>query len=198
MRINPKSIKWGLLIPGGWLVILVGAAVILPPDSRRFALTTVPMLVLVAAWLVLTVIGIGVYFYRAWLRLPTVPNKAAYAAWLSFQIACTLAGAIMIVSLFVPVHVTTLRQAREYRLEQDLHAMRDIINQYTLDKQRRPQSLNDLVEAGYLKQTPEDPMTKRNDTWALEWSDDPKMPGIVNIRSASTAISSKGSTYHDW
>jgi len=198
MEINPKPIKWGLVVPGGWLVILVAAAIILPPDSRRFALKTVLLLALTVAWLLLTVVALGVHFYRAWLRLPTVPNKAAYTAWLSFQIACTLAAAVMLVSLFVPVHVTTLRQAREWTLQQNLHVMRGSINQYTLDKQRRPQSLNDLVEAGYLRQTPVDPMSRRNDTWALEWSSDPKMPGIVNIRSGSTAISSKGSAYHDW
>ncbi len=198
MKINPTPIKWGLVVPGGWLVILVAAPIILPPDSRRFALKTVPFLALTVAWLLLTVVALGVHFHRAWLRLPTVPNKAAYAVWLSFQIACTLAAAVMLVSLFVPVHVTTLRQSREWSLQQNLHVMRGIINQYTLDKQRRPQSLNDLVEAGYLRQTPSDPMTGRNDTWALEWSSDPKMPGIVNIRSGSTAISSEGSAYQDW
>ncbi len=94
MEINPKPIKWGLVVPGGWLVILVAAAVILPPDSRRFALKTVLLLALTVAWLLLTVVALGVHFYRAWLRLPTVPNKAAYTAWLSFQIACTLARII--------------------------------------------------------------------------------------------------------
>jgi general secretion pathway protein G len=57
-------------------------------------------------------------------------------------------------SLFVPVHVTALRHAREWTLQQNLYALRGIINQYTLDKQRRPQSLNDLVGAGYLRQKP--------------------------------------------
>jgi general secretion pathway protein G len=76
--------------------------------------------------------------------------------------------------------------------------MRAILNQYTLDLRKRPQSLNDLVETGCLRQIPADPMTKRNDTWVLEWSDDPKMPGIVNIRSGSNSVSSKGTGYHDW
>jgi len=89
------------------------------------------------------------------------------------------------------------RQAREWALEQSLHVTRAVIGQYTLDLQKRPQSLNDLVKAGYIKQTPTDPITRRNDTWDLEWSNDPKMPGIVNIRSGSIT-SSKGSAYHDW
>ncbi|MGD0163630.1 MAG: hypothetical protein ABSB39_14270 [Candidatus Sulfotelmatobacter sp.] len=195
---NKKAIKWGLVIPGGWFVILIAAAIFLPPHSTRFALTTVPLLALIVAWLLLTAIVLVLYFYRAWLRLRTVPNKAAYAAWLSFQIACTLAAAVMLVSSFVPSYVTSPRQAREWAPEQNLQLMRAIINQYTLDLRKRPQSLHDLVEAGYIKQTPTDPITRRNDTWDLVWSNDPKMPGIVNIRSGSIATSSKGSAYHDW
>jgi general secretion pathway protein G len=196
---NLKSIKWGLAISCGWFIILVGSAVLLPSaDSRRFALQTVPLLVLLVVWLLLTVIALGVYFYRAWMRLRTVPNKAAYATWLSFQTVCALASAVALASLFVPSAFTSAQQAREWKLQQNLHVMRAILNEYTLDLRRRPQSLNDLVENGYIKQIPADPITKRNDTWVLEWSDDPKMPGIANIRSGSNTVSSKGSAYHDW
>ena len=199
MKMNIKSIKWGLAISCGWLVILGGSAILLPSaDSRRFASRTVPLLVLIIVWLLLTVVALGVYFYRAWMRLRTAPNKAAYATWLGFQTVCALASAVALASLFVPSYVTTPRQAREWTLQQDLHVMRATLNQYTLDLRRRPQSLNELVETGYVRQIPADPMTKRNDTWVLEWSDDPKMPGIVNIRSSSNSISSKGSSYHDW
>jgi len=193
-----RRIKWGLVVPGGWFLILVGAAVILPPDSRSSARKTVPFLVLTVTWLLLTVAVLGGYFYRAWLRLPTVPNKGAYIAWLSFQIACALGAAVLLVSLFIPVHVDTIRESRERILQNNLQVMRMVIKQYTLDNQKRPQSLNDLVDAGYVSQTPTDPITRRNDTWALEWSTDPKTPGIVNIRSGSSAISSKKSAYHDW
>jgi len=199
VEMNINSIRWGLAIPCGWFVILVGAAIFLPSaDSRRFALSTVPLLALIIVWLILTAVALGLYFYRAWQRLPSVPNKAAYAVWLSFETACALALVGTLVWLFVPSYVTTPRQARELYLQRDLNTMRAIISQYTLDLQRRPQSLNDLVTAGYIRQTPIDPMTRRNDTWVLEWSDDPTMPGIVNIRSGSNAISSKGSPYHDW
>jgi general secretion pathway protein G len=173
--------------------------VLLPSaDSRPFAFRTVPLLVLIIVWLLLTVVALGVYFCRAWTRLRTVPNKTAYATWLTFQTVCVLAAAVALASLFVPSYVTTPRQAREFTLQQNLHVMRAILNQYALDLRRRPQSLDDLVEAGYIRWIPADPTTKRNDTWVLEWSDDPRMPGIVNIRSGSSSISSKGSAYHDW
>jgi general secretion pathway protein G len=63
--------------------------------------------------------------------------------------------------------------------------MRQILDQYSLDNHKHPQSLDDLLTAGYLKQMAVDPMTGRNDTWVLEWSDDPMTPGITGIRSAS-------------
>ncbi len=199
VKMKIKSIKWGLAISCGWFVILVGSAVLLPSaDSRRFALRTVPLLVVIIVWLLLTAVALGMYFYRAWMRLRTVPNKAAYATWLSFQTVCALAAAVALASLFVPSYVTSPRQTREFTLQQNLHVMRAILNQYTLDLRRRPQSLDDLVKTGYIRQIPADPTTKRNDTWVLERSDDPRMPGIVNIRSGSSGISSKGSPYHDW
>ena len=95
-------------------------------------------------------------------------------------------------------HVTSLRKARELVLQQDLLDLRYLIRQYTLDLQKRPNSLNDLVVSGYLKEIPRDPMTRRNDSWTLEWSRGPSMPGIIDIHSGSSAISSKGSAYHDW
>jgi general secretion pathway protein G len=199
VKINIKSIKWGLAIPCGWLVILVGSTVLLPSaDSRRFEFRAVPMLALIIVWLLLTVVALGVYFYRAWKRLRTVPNEVAYATWLSFQTVCALAAAAALASSFVPSYVTSPRKAREFALQQNLHVMRTILNQYALDLRRRPQSLADLVEAGYIRRIPADPTTQRDDTWVLEWSDDPRMPGIVNIRSGSSSISSKGSAYHDW
>jgi general secretion pathway protein G len=197
---NLRSIRWGIAIPAGWFVILVAAAILLTSaDSERFELTIAALLVLIIIWLLLTAVALGTYFYRAWRRLPTVPNKAAYSLWLCFKTACTLAvAATLLLFVFYPKCDTSPRRARERTLLQDLSVMRSIIKQYTLDKQKRPQSLNDLVEAGYIRRTPIDPMTRRSDTWILEWSNDPTMPGIINVRSASTDTSSIGGAYHDW
>jgi hypothetical protein len=64
-EMNIKSIKWRLVISCGWFVILVAAAIILPPlDSRRLSGSAVPMLTLVLVWLLLTAVALGVYFYR--------------------------------------------------------------------------------------------------------------------------------------
>jgi general secretion pathway protein G len=92
----------------------------------------------------------------------------------------------------------SVQGAREAVLHQDLFTIRTLLAQYAVDLQRRPQSLSDLVTAGYLKELPIDPITGRNDTWILLWSKDQKAPGIENIRSGSHAISSKGTAYEDW
>jgi len=97
-----------------------------------------------------------------------------------------LGGAFVVLGVFTAAILRpgdSPRKAREQTLEQDLFTLREIVSQYTLDNHRRPQSLNDLVSAGYLKGLPIDPTTGRNDTWVVVWSHDPKTPGIVEIRS---------------
>jgi general secretion pathway protein G len=74
---------------------------------------------------------------------------------------------------------------RERTFRQDVIEISALIDQYTLDLHRRPQSIDDLVAAGYLKRLPTDPMTGRSDTWVAERSNDPKTPGIVSIRSGA-------------
>ena len=83
-----------------------------------------------------------------------------------------------------PSYVTSPREARARVLATDLATMRALVGQYTLDIGKRPQSLDELVKAGYIKKIPPDPLSGRTDTWVLEWSGDPKTPGIVGIHSA--------------
>ena len=97
----------------------------------------------------------------------------------------SLVGFVLLAAaLFFPCYVTSPRETHARILQQDLFIMREIISQYTLEHHRCPQSLDDLVAAGYLKQMPVDPMTGRSDTWVLEWSDDPNTPGIIGILGA--------------
>jgi general secretion pathway protein G len=188
-----KSVRLGLALCGGWFAILVIAAIILPPiDSRTILGNAVPFLVLTAVWLLLTIVALATYFYRAWRRIPIVSNKKTYVAWLTFETACVLALACGLVWLFVPSYVTSPRRAREWALRQDLRMMNAVITQYTLDKQLPPHSLDDLVVAGYLKKVPNDPMTGRKDTWVVRCSSNLSRRGIVGIDSGYENISHKG------
>lgn len=110
---------------------------------------------------------------------------------------------LILVSIAVPLYNQSILRARESVLRQDLFTLRSVISQYTLDKQRAPQSLEDLVQAGYIKFIPNDPFTGRNDTWQLEQEDvmlavDQQQPGITDVHSGANQTASDGTTYTAW
>src|SRR3954471_4545173 len=92
----------------------------------------------------------------------------------------------------------SVRHAREAVLKDDLFTFRALIKQYTLEKQHRPASLNDLVIAGYLKKVPEDPFTRRNDTWVPAFSGNKRVQGIEDVHSGSDLKDGTGVLYSDW
>jgi general secretion pathway protein G len=105
--------------------------------------------------------------------------------------------------LAVPRFTATIRQAREAVLKEDLHVLRSSIDSYTMDKQKAPQSLDDLVQEGYLKVIPEDPMTHSTTTWVTNMSDslhsvDQTDPGIDDVHSGSEETGSDGQPYTGW
>ncbi len=108
-----------------------------------------------------------------------------------------IALALLAAEVVVPRYVTSPRQARERVIRQDLLTMRAVIAQYTLDKQKRPHTLDDLVVAAYMKNVPIDPTTRRKDTWIVECSKDPASPGIVGIDSAYGNTSNTGTLHCD-
>jgi general secretion pathway protein G len=94
-------------------------------------------------------------------------------------------------------------RAREAALKQDLATMRNAIQQYTLDKEQGPQSLDDLVSAGYLREVPVDPITRQRD-WHTDFdnvllSTEQTAPGIDDVHSSSDASSPfEGTAYSSW
>jgi general secretion pathway protein G len=110
---------------------------------------------------------------------------------------------LILITIAIPIYNQSILRARESVLRQDLFTMRQVIDQYTLDKQKAPQSLDDLVSAGYIKQIPNDPFTARNDTWQTVQEDttlDPSVtePGITDVHSGSNVVGSDGTAYSSW
>ncbi len=110
---------------------------------------------------------------------------------------------LILVSISIPAYNQSILRAKESVLKQDLFQLRSLISQYTLDKQKAPQSLDDLVQAGYIKQIPNDPMTGSNSTWTVEQEDslmsvDQQDPGISDVHSGAEQISSDGTAYNTW
>src|SRR6266704_1533074 len=75
---------------------------------------------------------------------------------------------LILVSIAVPQYTSSIKRARESVMRQDLFTLRSLISQYTLDKQKAPQSLEDLIQANYIKQIPIDPFTSKNDSWTVD------------------------------
>ncbi len=105
--------------------------------------------------------------------------------------------------LAIPNYISAMKHAREAALKEDLHIMRSAIDSYTMDKQKAPQSLDDLLQDGYLKSVPDDPMTHSKETWVTNTSDamhtlDQTDPGIDDIHSGSQEVGSDGQPYSAW
>jgi general secretion pathway protein G len=109
---------------------------------------------------------------------------------------------LILVSIAIPLYNQSILRAKESVLRQDLFTLRSVISQYTLDKQKAPQSLDDLVQAGYIKQIPKDPFTDQAN-WQVEQEDvllavDQQEPGISDVHSSSNQNSTQGSAYSSW
>jgi general secretion pathway protein G len=101
--------------------------------------------------------------------------------------------------LKAPDYISAIRSARESVLKEDLQAMRNGIRSYTADKKKRPRSLKDLKEAGYVKQIPEDPMTRSNETWTPQIATaQTGSGGIDDVHSGSHEQGSNGRLYSTW
>jgi general secretion pathway protein G len=109
----------------------------------------------------------------------------------------------VLAAIAIPSYTASIRNAREAVLREDLHVMRQAIDSYTMDKQKAPQSLDDLVQTGYLKELPRDPETQSADTWVTDTDDsvssvDQTDGGISNVHSGSGQTGTDGKPYSEW
>ena len=109
----------------------------------------------------------------------------------------------ILVSLAIPVYQRALIRSKESVLKNNLFTMRTVIDEYTYDKQKAPQTLQDLVSEGYLREVPLDPMTGTSQSWKVEMEDALKAasqtePGIWDVRSGSDQKSLEGTPYAEW
>jgi len=109
----------------------------------------------------------------------------------------------ILVSVAVPLYQKSITRARESVLRNNLFTIRSVIDEYAYDKKRAPQTLDDLVSEGYLRQIPIDPITGSNETWVVVMEDaltsvDQTEPGIFNVFSGAGGVSLDGSSYSEW
>lgn len=109
----------------------------------------------------------------------------------------------VLASIAVPSFVQNVKHAKEAVLREDLHTIRSAIDSYTYDKAKAPQTGDDLVQSGYLKVMPVDPITRRSDTWIFNQGDvltsvDETQSGIDDVHSGAQEVSTEGTSYATW
>ena len=108
---------------------------------------------------------------------------------------------IILAAITLPQYQKTIMHTRETVLKDDLRKMRSLIDQFAADKGRLPQSLDELVSEGYMREVPVDPFTGQKD-WAITSGEDPNSlqgeTGMTDVHSSSTEVSSEGTPYTEW
>jgi len=131
------------------------------------------------------------------------PRNRRSRGFTLIELMIVISMILILIAVAVPNYRASVVHARESVLRQNLFTLRSVISQYTLDKQKAPQSLDDVVQAGYIKQVPNDPMTTKPD-WTVDQEDstvmspDQQDSGIDDVHSSSSAISSDGTAYNTW
>ncbi|HTP34338.1 MAG TPA: prepilin-type N-terminal cleavage/methylation domain-containing protein [Candidatus Acidoferrales bacterium] len=110
---------------------------------------------------------------------------------------------VILISMAIPIYNRSILRAKESVLKNNLFTLRTCIDNYTYDKQKAPQSLQDLVTEGYLQKLPVDPMTGSNQGWRTIMEDasqsvNQSEPGIFDVKSSSDKIGLDGTPYADW
>jgi general secretion pathway protein G len=108
---------------------------------------------------------------------------------------------IILAAVTLPQYQKTITATRESVLRYDLHRMRELIDQFAADKGRLPQSLDELVTEGYMREVPVDPFTNQKD-WAPTMGEDPNssdgQSGLTDVHSSNADVSSEGTPYSEW
>ncbi len=119
------------------------------------------------------------------------------------ELMIVMAIITILISIAVPLYQKSIQATKESVLRQNLFSLRTVIDEYTYDKQKAPQTLEELVSAGYLRQVPLDPITGSNRTWKLVMEDaltsvNQTEPGIFDVRSGADKNGLDGTPYADW
>src|ERR1044071_3284149 len=128
-------------------------------------------------------------------------KKARAAGFTLPELMIVISIIIILASITWPQYQKTIMHTRETVLRDDLRKMRSLIDQFAADKGRLPQSLDEIVSEGYMREVPVDPFTGNKD-WALTTGEDPNSSegsqGVTDVHSASSETSTEGTPYSEW
>jgi len=145
------------------------------------------------------------------MRSRTAPRTVSRAGFTLLELIVVVTMIGILASIALPALKDTPRRAQEAVLKSDLRTFRDVIDQFHADKGNYPSALEALVEEGYLRVLPRDPITRSSETWLVEYEEfDPEMepaetdvpedgqPGIIDVHSGSDRLSLAGTPYSEW
>ena len=119
------------------------------------------------------------------------------------ELMVVMAIIVVLITMAIPVYQKSIIRAKESVLKNNLFTIRTVIDNYTYDKQKAPQSLQELVTDGYLREIPVDPMTASSQGWRIIMEDatqavNQDSPGVFDVRSGSDKLGLDGTPYADW
>ena len=128
-------------------------------------------------------------------------GKLKMAGFTLLELMIVISIIIVLAAITLPQYQKTIMHTREAVLKDDLRKMRSLIDQFAADKGRLPQSLDEIVSEGYIREVPLDPFTGQKD-WAITTGEDPNSSqgetGMTDIHSSSAEVSSEGTAYSEW
>jgi general secretion pathway protein G len=137
------------------------------------------------------------------IRIGSDSRRARFRGFTLVELMIVMAIVTIIMSVAVPMYQKAIVRAKESVLRNNLFTLRTLIDEYTFDKQKAPQALEDLVREGYLRQIPVDPIVGSNQGWRLVMEEamasvSQTEPGIFDVRSGSDQTSLEGTPYSEW